>query len=217
MSKVCRLRENEGIFFGSGPAHPLEEELARIAEVPQEKRTKGQKARATKLAGATLGAISAARDRFVEVLNDFVAMERCRPKFSLCLDCGLHGKCEKYLRHREAAEAGKAKKPGKAMRGWGVLEDVAMTCPERLVGKFVVLWRNENLPQAAKVTRVRPEVQRLDYEILRGEGGGKKFSSRFYASQTVAAFASEKSALKAEENWEEFARERNKRFEEAKG
>jgi len=67
------------------------------------------------------------------------------------------------------------------------VKQVKMTEPKGIVGKFVVLWRNEE-KQPCRVHDVDMTKQEVVYELLTGPDKGKKYRSRFDPSQTVVAY-----------------------------
>ena len=69
----------------------------------------------------------------------------------------------------------------------GEVKEVKMTDADKVVGHFVVLWRNEQ-KQPAKILSVDKGQQRAKYELLTGPDKGKKFSSRYDSSQTVKVY-----------------------------
>lgn len=66
-------------------------------------------------------------------------------------------------------------------------EKVKLKDAEKLVGKFVVLWRNES-KQPCKVVEVYKDKEEVLYELIGGPDKGKKIRSRYDASQTVRAY-----------------------------
>lgn len=69
----------------------------------------------------------------------------------------------------------------------GEVKEVKMGDADKLVGNVVVLWRNET-KQPAKILSIDKTQQRAKYELLTGPDKGKKFSSRYDASQTVKVY-----------------------------
>ena len=53
---------------------------------------------------------------------------------------------------------------------------------DALLGKFIVLWRKEE-KQACRVDKVDVENKFIYYELISGPDKGKKFKSRYDASQ----------------------------------
>jgi hypothetical protein len=53
---------------------------------------------------------------------------------------------------------------------------------DSLIGKYIVLWRKEE-KQACRVEKVDVESKFIFYELISGSDKGKKFKSRFDASQ----------------------------------
>jgi len=67
---------------------------------------------------------------------------------------------------------------------------------DELVGKFLVLWRNEtDIP--AKVLSVDHSEQRVKYEVIGGPDKGKRFSCRFDTTQTVKVWDNEADCIEA--------------------
>ena len=62
--------------------------------------------------------------------------------------------------------------------------------PEKIIGHYVVLWREES-KQAAKVESVDMEKSRLIYELISGPEKGERCSSRFDSSQAIEVFDEE--------------------------
>ena len=69
----------------------------------------------------------------------------------------------------------------------GEVTEVRMTEAEKLVEKFVVLWRNE-AKQPCKVLSVDKAEQKVRYELVAGPDKGKRFISRYDSSQTVKVY-----------------------------
>lgn len=67
------------------------------------------------------------------------------------------------------------------------VRQVKMKEPDELIGKFVVLWRNES-KQPCRVLEVDGKKQEVLYELLVGPEKGKKFRSRYDPSQTVVSY-----------------------------
>lgn len=66
----------------------------------------------------------------------------------------------------------------------GEVQELRMTDAEKLVDKYVVLWRNE-AKQPCKVLSVDKAEQKIRYELVAGPDKGKRFISRYDSSQTV--------------------------------
>lgn len=65
--------------------------------------------------------------------------------------------------------------------------NMPMTEIEKAVGKFIVLFRNnEKCP--AKIIRVDIPNKRVVYEILTGPNAGTKWNSRFDESQSAVVY-----------------------------
>lgn len=66
-------------------------------------------------------------------------------------------------------------------------EKVKLKEAEQLVGKFVVLWRNES-KQPCKVLEVFKDKEEVLYELIGGPDKGKKIRSRYDSTQTIRAY-----------------------------
>jgi len=66
-------------------------------------------------------------------------------------------------------------------------EKVKLKEAEKLVGKFVVLWRNES-KQPCKVLEVYKDKEEVLYELIGGPDKGKKIRSRYDSTQTIRAY-----------------------------
>jgi len=64
---------------------------------------------------------------------------------------------------------------------------MAEATPETLVGKFIVLWRNET-KQPCRVIGLDADEGKVRYELLAGPDKGKKFRSRYDKSQSVKVY-----------------------------
>jgi hypothetical protein len=160
--------------------HPVEKEyysLANetwLANVSLRDMPMKQKDRLVVLTHAIAQAKDAAVAAFKAGLDKFVRSEKCKSRFSLCLDCDIKNKCARYSKHLAAERERMTKSV-----------DVKMNRPGRLVGKFVVLWRNEE-KTAAKVYRV--DKKRVYYEVMSGADKGKKFKARYAPVSTVRMY-----------------------------
>lgn len=65
--------------------------------------------------------------------------------------------------------------------------NVKMTEADKIVGKFVVLWRNEK-KQPCKVVEVDIPGKRVKYELIAGPEKGKQWWSRYDESQNVLVY-----------------------------
>ena len=59
--------------------------------------------------------------------------------------------------------------------------------PEVIVGKYIVLWRQEQ-KQACKVIGVNKQDKKITYELVSGPDKGRKFQSRYDSSQIVDVY-----------------------------
>ena len=53
---------------------------------------------------------------------------------------------------------------------------------DKVLGKYIILWRKE-AKQACKVEKIDTEKKFIFYELISGPDKGKKFKSRYDASQ----------------------------------
>ena len=67
---------------------------------------------------------------------------------------------------------------------------VKMDEPKKVIGMFVVLWRNEG-KQAAKFLGVDENKGRVVYEMVSGLDKDKRFSAKYDSSQTVNVYDKE--------------------------
>jgi len=67
---------------------------------------------------------------------------------------------------------------------------------DKLIGKYIVLWRKE-ANQACKVEKVDTDQKYIFYELITGPDKGKKFKSRYDASQKGIEVYDEDSAILA--------------------
>ena len=67
------------------------------------------------------------------------------------------------------------------------VQEVRMTEAEKLMDKYVVLWRNE-AKQPCKVLSVDKAEQKIRCELVAGPDKGKRFISRYDSSQTVKVY-----------------------------
>ena len=65
-----------------------------------------------------------------------------------------------------------------------VAEKVKMENAEAVIGKYLVLWRQET-KQAAKIVAVDEKNKKITYELIAGPDKGRKFQSRYDSSQVV--------------------------------
>lgn len=63
-------------------------------------------------------------------------------------------------------------------------EKIKMEEAEKVIGKYLVLWRQEQ-KQAAKILAVDKQNKKITYELISGLDKGKKFQSRYDSSQIV--------------------------------
>jgi hypothetical protein len=69
----------------------------------------------------------------------------------------------------------------------GEVQEIRMTDAEKLVDKYIILWRNE-AKQTCKVLSVDKAEQKIRYELVAGTEAGKRFVSRYDSSQTIKAY-----------------------------
>lgn len=67
------------------------------------------------------------------------------------------------------------------------VRQVKMKEPKGIVGRFVVLWRNE-AKQPCRIIEVDEGKQEVVYELLVGPDKGKKYRSRYDPSQTIVIY-----------------------------
>lgn len=63
-------------------------------------------------------------------------------------------------------------------------EKVKMEDPEKVLGRYLVLWRKEQ-KQACKIVAVDKQNKKITYELIAGPEKGRKFQSRYDSSQIV--------------------------------
>ena len=66
-------------------------------------------------------------------------------------------------------------------------QNVPMKDTEKLIGRFVVLYRND-VKTPAKVIGVNKADRRIVYELMGGTDKGKQFSSKFDESQMAFVY-----------------------------
>ena len=95
------LRKMIAFYWGehTGKHHPLEIEYYTIGNIPPEQRTKKQTKRMIVVSRACAQAVDASKKAYHAELDKFVWTGKCRRNFSVCLDCELKNRCERYSKH----------------------------------------------------------------------------------------------------------------------
>ena len=80
--------------------------------------------------------------------------------------------------------------------------NVSMKDTDKLIGRFVVLYRNEVKTPAKieNIVTVNEKEKRLVYELMGGPDKGKRFSSKFDESQTAWVYDEDNKVLALLEN-----------------
>lgn len=95
------LRQMLAFYMGEGEkqSHQVEKDYCALARIPPEDRTKEQNERLAELAKVLMRAAEASQMAFLRELGDFLHAEKCKTRFSLCLDCDLKNRCKRYSNH----------------------------------------------------------------------------------------------------------------------